>query len=660
MKKITLLLCMLTAGFYSQAQSTIFEDSFESYTDFAISGVGNWTLTDVDGGATGNVGTTVYPNGAVPQAFQVFNSTTTVPVLTSSPTGNWSARTGIKNMVCKYKSSAPRVNDDWMISPIVTLGTSNTVSFWAKACSGVAIETSEKFNVWISNTTTAIPSFIKISAGEFVVTEAPGITWREYTYSIPATYNNSSVYLGVHCISEDQYGFAVDDFKVTGTVACAAPQAGTSVVNTTALTAALSWTAGGAFNSEVKVQLAGAGVPATTNDTGVNVSATTYTTMPLLVNTNYEFWVRDECTDGTLFSSWSGPFAFNTNSVPNCATLVAPANAATAVLSTAPVTLSWTAATTGATATSYDLFFGTAVVPVTLAGNFTTLTTTRPVAALTTYYWKVVAKNAAGSAVGCTEVFSFTTAPNAFSPYCGPVTFTNVLEPITYVNFAGIDKTYSNATVPVVTAVHHKIFTDIATVAQGSTNVMSLKGMTDGGFTNRFIVYIDWNQNGVLNDSGEVYFETPELTINGSTGLPAVAPVTGDILVPATALLGNTRMRIKKIFGGVSAGSLPCTGAAFGEIHDYNVTVTLPNVATNTFSSTNFKFGPNPVKNVLEMSYDKNITNISVINLLGQEVLVSKANATNATIDLSSLTAGAYMVKVSADNEVKSIKVIKE
>lgn len=51
MKKILFSLC--TAGILFsantvKAQTVIFEDSFETYTDFAIANVGNWTLTDVD------------------------------------------------------------------------------------------------------------------------------------------------------------------------------------------------------------------------------------------------------------------------------------------------------------------------------------------------------------------------------------------------------------------------------------------------------------------------------------------------------------------------------------------------------------------------------------------------------------------------------------
>lgn len=92
---------------------------------------------------------------------------------------------------------------------------------------------------------------------------------------------------------------------------------------------------------------------------------------------------------------------------PNCPTLTLPANAATGV-SIAP-TLTWTAPSTGASADSYDVYFGTTANPTALLRNVTTTSTAvTGLAASTTYYWRVVAKNAIGSATGCTE-FSFTT-----------------------------------------------------------------------------------------------------------------------------------------------------------------------------------------------------------------------------------------------------------
>jgi hypothetical protein len=40
-------------------------------------------------------------------------------------------------------------------------------------------------------------------------------------------------------------------------------------------------------------------------------------------------------------------------------------------------------------------------------------------------------------------------------------------------------------------------------------------------------------------------------------------------------------------------------------------------------------------------------------------MLTSKPNATQTQVDLSSLTAGTYMVKVTSDEVTKTIKVVK-
>jgi hypothetical protein len=46
--------------------------------------------------------------------------------------------------------------------------------------------------------------------------------------------------------------------------------------------------------------------------------------------------------------------------------------------------------------------------------------------------------------------------------------------------------------------------------------------------------------------------------------------------------------------------------------------------------------------------------------LVGQEVMTKAVNANQSQIDMSHLSAGTYLVKVTADNQVKTIKVIKE
>ena len=79
-----------------------------------------------------------------------------------------------------------------------------------------------------------------------------------------------------------------------------------------------------------------------------------------------------------------------------------------------------------------------------------------------------------------------------------------------------------------------------------------------------------------------------------------------------------------------------------------------------SFDNANFSYYPNPVKNILNLSYTQNISSVVVFNLLGQEVVSRAVNANHSQIDMSHLPTGTYMVKVTADNQVKTIKVIKE
>jgi hypothetical protein len=83
-------------------------------------------------------------------------------------------------------------------------------------------------------------------------------------------------------------------------------------------------------------------------------------------------------------------------------------------------------------------------------------------------------------------------------------------------------------------------------------------------------------------------------------------------------------------------------------------------LGNNSFDSSNFTYYPNPVKNTLNLSYNQEISNVEVFNLLGQKVSSNVINANAAQIDMSNLSKGAYMVKVTSNNQLKTIKVIKE
>ena len=98
-----------------------------------------------------------------------------------------------------------------------------------------------------------------------------------------------------------------------------------------------------------------------------------------------------------------------------------------------------------------------------------------------------------------------------------------------------------------------------------------------------------------------------------------------------------------------------CSSEAFA------VTVSIEILGRGDFAKGSFAYYPNPVNDVLTLNYVKNISGVQVHNLLGQIVVDNKGmNATQVQLNLGSLTAGTYMVKVIAeDGAAKTIKVVK-
>ena len=85
-----------------------------------------------------------------------------------------------------------------------------------------------------------------------------------------------------------------------------------------------------------------------------------------------------------------------------------------------------------------------------------------------------------------------------------------------------------------------------------------------------------------------------------------------------------------------------------------------PTLAVDTFFDADLNLFPNPVKDILNLSCGSIISNVSVYNLLGQEVMTKEANGNYFQIDLSDLSAGAYLVRITSNNQQKNIKIIKE
>lgn len=238
MKK-TLLSLLLLTGIMGSAQTVLLDDGFETYTNFAITGIGTWQTLDLDGlptytGGGPVVGNSTVPgwtanwtNAGAPMAFQIFNPSA------SNATNNLTAVTGVDEEIRNFTphggqktavswaavvTSTVTANNDWLISPPVTLGTGgNQLSLWVKALSSDYVE-NYKIGVYVgSGTPNAAANFTIISGASPSV--APYAAWQQVTRSLDA-YSGQTIRIGIQYMSDNRYMFMVDDVKITtGTLA---------------------------------------------------------------------------------------------------------------------------------------------------------------------------------------------------------------------------------------------------------------------------------------------------------------------------------------------------------------------------------------------------------------------------------------------------------
>lgn len=256
----------------------------------------------------------------------------------------------------------------------------------------------------------------------------------------------------------------------------------------------------------------------------------------------------------------------------------------------------------------------------------------------TQYFWKVVPFSGAGSATGCTEQ-SFTTV--ATGCYCASVPSSN--------DGSGITNATVGTTPFVIADVMYVNNTTTAIAVEPGTNT-NVQLIFSTGYTYDINIWIDFNNDFDFNDAGEL--------VKTGIACTAATPNTVDasFLMPLTAPTGPHRMRIGTADDG-QVPPAPCYNGAYGVTLDFTVDTTL---GSNSFDTSNFVAYPNPVKDVLNLSYKSAISNVKVINLLGQEVVNAKANTNDVQVNMSALNAGVYIVNVTVDDTVHSIKVIKE
>ena len=83
-------------------------------------------------------------------------------------------------------------------------------------------------------------------------------------------------------------------------------------------------------------------------------------------------------------------------------------------------------------------------------------------------------------------------------------------------------------------------------------------------------------------------------------------------------------------------------------------------LATAKFDRNSVKMYPNPVRNTLTIDANSSIQNVSVYNILGQEVMKVSPKSNSVTLQTSDLQKGAYMVRTEIEGNISTNKIIKE
>lgn len=183
--------------------------NFEGYTDFSLD-LNPWTTVDNDGSNTYGIDGYTFLHSGEAMAYIAFNPASTTPSISDDPA--ILAHGGSKYAACFASVTPP--NNDWLISPLIELGSNGVLKFWVK--SYTSTYGLERYKVGVSTSGPNPANFTIISTGSYL--EAPAAAWEQKTFDLSA-YAGQDIHIGIQCVSNDAFIFMVDDIEVTSETA---------------------------------------------------------------------------------------------------------------------------------------------------------------------------------------------------------------------------------------------------------------------------------------------------------------------------------------------------------------------------------------------------------------------------------------------------------
>ncbi|WP_151087330.1 M4 family metallopeptidase [Hymenobacter baengnokdamensis] len=244
-------------------------------------------------------------------------------------------------------------------------------------------------------------------------------------------------------------------------------------------------------------------------------------------------------------------------------------------------------------------------------------------------------------AVGVGAAYGGTTPPPTGTTYCTSKGSTQSYEYVDLVKLGTINRTSG------ADGGYYDGSASSTSVAAGSSQTINFSaGFTGSAYTEYWKIYIDYNQNGVFTDTGE-------LVVSGSSSSSGTLAST--FTVPTTAKNGTTRMRV--VMSDNSA-TTSCGSYTYGETEDYSLTITggaaiaatPASLAGPTAISGDAVLSayPNPATSLLTLSLSSNaeLTKVEVLDVRGAIVPAAHYQG-NGQLDVSGLAAGLYLLRAS-------------
>lgn len=423
----------------------------------------------------------------------------------------------------------------------------------------------------------------------------------------------------------------------TSTPACNAPT-GLSSSSVTTSSATVSWTAvSGAVSYDVDYK---------TNATSTWTSAVTGTTSTsanisgLSSSTLYDWRVRANCSGNSSSYTQS---QFTTQTASGCATAFEP-NESIAAAATISAGVANSAAIT--TSTDNDYF---RVVTTSSSNNVFSL------AGPSGVDFDLIIYNSGGTQIGS----------GTSSTATETVSLTNQSAGTYYIRVFGYNGAFS-ATCYTITATVTPVATSCASSYDNSTN-----GTSGGAAT----IPLNTDIKGLISPSGDNDYYRFTIT-TGGTATITLTTLPADYDIRLYSSNGTTQLATSQN-GGTTNETITRTytaGTYFVRVYGYNNANNATNcytlrVATGTASrgeelivENKISVFPNPTASLINVKVPtiRGMADIKLFDMYGKMVMQQTSGQTNTTLDIASLPAGVYLVRVMNDGKESTVKVVKE